>query len=130
MPTVMVVGASRGIGLEFVRQYAAAGWTMMYLANACSPGLQIYATHRVVVGLDADVRAALPERLRSLGFEVEERAGDDAATLAHALDEAGAIPAAAIWRPGDVPLLARLVDDAALGRAFRAAAKRLLRSII
>jgi NAD(P)-dependent dehydrogenase (short-subunit alcohol dehydrogenase family) len=26
MPTVMVIGASRGIGLEVVRQYAAAGW--------------------------------------------------------------------------------------------------------
>ncbi len=26
MPTVMVIGASRGIGLELVRQYAAAGW--------------------------------------------------------------------------------------------------------
>lgn len=26
MPTVMVIGASRGIGLEFVRHYAAAGW--------------------------------------------------------------------------------------------------------
>ena len=26
MPTVMVIGASRGIGLELARQYAAAGW--------------------------------------------------------------------------------------------------------
>jgi NAD(P)-dependent dehydrogenase (short-subunit alcohol dehydrogenase family) len=26
MSTVMVIGASRGIGLELVRQYAAAGW--------------------------------------------------------------------------------------------------------
>jgi NAD(P)-dependent dehydrogenase (short-subunit alcohol dehydrogenase family) len=26
MPTVMVIGASRGIGLELVRHYAAAGW--------------------------------------------------------------------------------------------------------
>ncbi len=26
MPTVLVVGASRGLGLEFVRQFSAAGW--------------------------------------------------------------------------------------------------------
>jgi NAD(P)-dependent dehydrogenase (short-subunit alcohol dehydrogenase family) len=26
MPTVLIVGASRGLGLEFVRQFSAAGW--------------------------------------------------------------------------------------------------------
>ena len=29
-PTVLVVGASRGIGREFVRQYAADGWRVAY----------------------------------------------------------------------------------------------------
>jgi NAD(P)-dependent dehydrogenase (short-subunit alcohol dehydrogenase family) len=33
MPTALVIGASRGIGLEFARQYAQAGWT-------------VYGTHR------------------------------------------------------------------------------------
>ena len=96
---------------------APAGWTMMYLANACSPGLQIYPTHRVVLGVDAEVRASLPGRLASLGFTVDARPGDDAAALARALDGAGSNPAAAIWRPGDVPLLVRLIDDAALNGA-------------
>ncbi|WP_375449911.1 SDR family NAD(P)-dependent oxidoreductase [uncultured Devosia sp.] len=26
MPTVLITGANRGIGLEFARQYAAEGW--------------------------------------------------------------------------------------------------------
>lgn len=29
MPTVLITGASRGIGLELSRQYAAAGWTVL-----------------------------------------------------------------------------------------------------
>jgi NAD(P)-dependent dehydrogenase (short-subunit alcohol dehydrogenase family) len=28
MPTILITGANRGIGLEFVRQYAADGWTV------------------------------------------------------------------------------------------------------
>ncbi len=29
MPTVLITGAGRGLGLEFVRQYAADGWTVI-----------------------------------------------------------------------------------------------------
>ena len=33
MPTVLVVGASRGIGLEFVRQYRGDGWRVIATAR-------------------------------------------------------------------------------------------------
>lgn len=26
-PTILITGSNRGLGLEFVKQYAAAGWT-------------------------------------------------------------------------------------------------------
>ena len=35
MATVLITGAGRGLGLEFVRQYAADGWTV--LAGARDP---------------------------------------------------------------------------------------------
>ena len=33
MPTTLITGASRGLGLEFVRQYAAAGWDVIACAR-------------------------------------------------------------------------------------------------
>jgi NAD(P)-dependent dehydrogenase (short-subunit alcohol dehydrogenase family) len=35
---VLIVGASRGIGLELARQYAAAGWTLHATTRAIRPG--------------------------------------------------------------------------------------------
>ena len=29
MPTVLLTGANRGLGLEFTRQYAARGWRVL-----------------------------------------------------------------------------------------------------
>jgi NAD(P)-dependent dehydrogenase (short-subunit alcohol dehydrogenase family) len=36
MPTVLITGANRGLGLEFARQYAAAGWRV--IATCRQPG--------------------------------------------------------------------------------------------
>ena len=39
MPSVVIIGASRGIGREFVAQYAAAGWTVFATVRAPDGGL-------------------------------------------------------------------------------------------
>lgn len=64
MATALVVGASRGIGLELARQYRAEGW-------------QVLATARNAEGL---------ERLRALGAKAIELdvTGEDAAATLHA----------------------------------------------
>lgn len=39
MPTVLITGANRGIGLEFARQYASDGWNVIATARQSSPEL-------------------------------------------------------------------------------------------
>ncbi|HEV2595109.1 MAG TPA: SDR family oxidoreductase [Sphingomicrobium sp.] len=39
MPRVLITGANRGIGLEFARQYAQAGWEVVATARQSSPEL-------------------------------------------------------------------------------------------
>ncbi|RST29788.1 SDR family oxidoreductase [Sphingomonas ginkgonis] len=39
MPIVLITGANRGLGLEFARQYAADGWTVIVTAREESPEL-------------------------------------------------------------------------------------------
>ena len=39
MPTVLITGANRGLGLEFARQYAAVGWSVIATGRQTSPEL-------------------------------------------------------------------------------------------
>lgn len=43
MPAILVTGASRGLGLEFARQYAAAGWRVWACSRAEAPDLDALA---------------------------------------------------------------------------------------
>ena len=69
MPTVLVTGASRGLGREFVRQYAAAGWHVIACArNPASMG-DLVSQSTVLQKLDlldpatiADLAKALAEQ--------------------------------------------------------------------
>ncbi|MFO0451386.1 MAG: SDR family NAD(P)-dependent oxidoreductase, partial [Pseudomonadota bacterium] len=66
MPTVLVTGANRGLGLEFVRQYAAAGWTVHAGVREPASAAELAAlaashgsvtVHRLDVADDASIRA-------------------------------------------------------------------------
>ncbi|MBL8832370.1 MAG: short-chain dehydrogenase, partial [Rhodospirillales bacterium] len=41
MPTVLIVGASRGLGLEFVRQFSAAGWRTIGTVRDMAKGADV-----------------------------------------------------------------------------------------
>ena len=69
MPTVLITGANRGLGLEFARQYAGDGWTVIATARDPDAAVDLRATgaevHRLDVtdpaGIDA-LKAALGDR--------------------------------------------------------------------
>lgn len=51
MPTVLVTGSSRGLGLEFTRQYAAAGWDVIACTRDPSRSVELEAVRRRSGGL-------------------------------------------------------------------------------
>ena len=57
MPTVLITGAARGLGLEFARQYSADGWSVTGTARQASPELE--ATGARIEVLDMDDFAAV-----------------------------------------------------------------------
>lgn len=76
MKTVLIVGASRGIGREFVRQYRQAGWRV--LATARDPGS---LGELVALGAEAfSLDVTSPEDIASLGWKLDGE-GLDAAVL-------------------------------------------------
>ncbi|MEO1201537.1 MAG: SDR family oxidoreductase [Pseudomonadota bacterium] len=78
MPTVLVTGANRGLGLEFVRQYAADGWRVIAVCRSPSSadallkladGESSIAVHAADVTKPADV-AELGESLLDTTIDV------------------------------------------------------------
>jgi NAD(P)-dependent dehydrogenase (short-subunit alcohol dehydrogenase family) len=64
MPTILITGANRGIGLEFARQYALDGWEVIATARKSSPELDSIDIRVDTLDLsDADAVTAFPAKI-------------------------------------------------------------------
>ena len=90
MPSVLITGANRGIGLELARQYAADGWDVIATARDPDRAAELNALDVRVEPLDmADLNAvvAFPERVSGLDLLVANAGTNDPMNAA-SLDEA------------------------------------------
>lgn len=55
MPVLIITGANRGLGLEFVRQYAADGWTIATINRRSSDDLDALARRYPIQKISADL---------------------------------------------------------------------------
>jgi NAD(P)-dependent dehydrogenase (short-subunit alcohol dehydrogenase family) len=75
MPTVLITGANRGLGLEFARQYAKEGWRVIATARVPEKAAElralgpVVAVHRLDVA-DLDAVAAFGRALGGEGIDV------------------------------------------------------------
>lgn len=75
MPTVLVTGASRGIGLEFVRQYAGDGWRVIACARSPQHATELQQLAEQSVGrvtlhaLDVEDHASIDALAKALSAE-------------------------------------------------------------
>ena len=60
-PSVLITGASRGLGLEFARQYAAAGWSVVAACRRPSDVPQLDRYPVELIGLDVADPASVTE---------------------------------------------------------------------
>jgi NAD(P)-dependent dehydrogenase (short-subunit alcohol dehydrogenase family) len=64
MPTILITGANRGIGLEFARQYSADGWNVIATSRHSSAELGALGVHVEPLDLsDAEAVAAFPRKI-------------------------------------------------------------------
>lgn len=67
MPTILITGANRGLGLEFARQYAADGWAVIATARDPGTASALSATGADVHRFDASDASGLDRLLAAIG---------------------------------------------------------------
>ena len=90
MPTVLITGASRGIGLEFARQYASDGWEVIATARDPSDAHELKALDLRVEPLDMadlDTVVAFADGVKGLDLLIAN-AGTNDPMNAESLDDA------------------------------------------
>jgi NAD(P)-dependent dehydrogenase (short-subunit alcohol dehydrogenase family) len=65
-PTVLITGANRGLGLEFARQYAAAGWAVIGTARQPDTATELEELDVRVLQLDVTDAASIARMVRDL----------------------------------------------------------------
>ena len=72
MPTVLITGAARGLGLDFTRQYAAKGWRILACARKSDglKGIQGDIYHHSLEVTDYKAVKALAEKLKGESIDV------------------------------------------------------------
>ncbi len=98
MPSVLITGANRGIGLEFARQYAAEGWRVHATCRAPTKAdkLRKLAGDVVVHRLDVRKEAQLAALADRLGGEALDLLINNAGISARGSDKFGRIDFA-VW---------------------------------
>jgi len=109
MPTILITGANRGIGLEFVRQYAGTGWRVIATCRnpAAAANLQALALAEPRIRIEA-LDLASPKSIDDLASRLGD--GSPLDVLLHN---------AALLGPGGPQLLGAW-EEAAFLEAFRA----------
>lgn len=71
MPTILITGAGRGLGLELARQYAADGWRVIGTVRRDSPGLEAIGARSLTADVaDVSQVKALSQKLQAEPIDV------------------------------------------------------------
>ncbi len=85
MPLLIITGANRGLGLEFVRQYAAEGWEIIAINRRSSDELDALASEHSITLLAADLTddRSLQRAVDSIEQDAVDLLINNAGTMGH-----------------------------------------------